>query len=84
MKDSPKCEHGVEREFDACFQCRIAGLEAEVERLRAALRDADTCVVCEAALVPYDGPLHCEDCIVTDDHYYAWQERRSTSAKNEP
>lgn len=58
-------------------------LRAENERLRAALRDHDSCVVCEAALVPYDGPLHCEDCIVEDEHYYAWQDRRSALSESE-
>ncbi len=57
-------------------------VNAEVERLRAALRDWESCVVCEALLIPHDGPMHCEDCIVDDEHYYAWQERRgATSAK---
>lgn len=44
-----KCEHGLELMFDACFQCRIAGLEAEVARLRDFLLDCmgyRTCAWC--------------------------------------
>lgn len=62
----------------------VERLRAENERLRAAVRDYDTCVVCEASLVPHDGPMHCEDCIVTDDHYYAWQARRGGSPSSSP
>lgn len=67
-------------ETQSRYGAEMTRLRAEVARLRAALRDHDTCVVCEASLVPHDGPLHCEDCIVTDDHYYAWQDRRSALA----
>jgi hypothetical protein len=35
--------------------------------------DPNECVVCKAQLLPPSEPPHCDDCIVTDEHYCAWE-----------
>jgi hypothetical protein len=41
----------------------------EVERLTALIDKSVTCVVCSATLCESETPPHCEDCILTEEHY---------------
>jgi hypothetical protein len=64
--------HGCQcmKVFERTFRpTRCLELLEEVERLTALIDKSQTCVVCEATLCEPETPPHCEDCILTEEHY---------------
>lgn len=51
----------------------------ELQSLRAEKIRAITCVVCGAELLPEPFIPHCTDCVLSDEHDYAPEERDANS-----
>lgn len=61
-------------QFVAPWRSATRAMFAERDALRERLAKFETCIVCEAFLLPPDIPPHCEDsCIVEEEHEAEWE-----------
>jgi hypothetical protein len=69
-------------ERDRIAQSEIAQRDERIDALEGALDARDTCVVCQATLLPErPAPPHCVDCHPTDDDEIDYEERQQRLAE---
>lgn len=66
---------GINDRLDLSAEALVAKLEEATERL-AAYEFYNTCAHCSCEFSAPEEPVHCEDCQVEEDEYFAWQEAR--------
>jgi hypothetical protein len=74
--------NGAWAERDRIAQSEIAQRDERIDALEGALDARDTCVVCQATLLPErPAPPHCVDCHPTDDDEIDYEERQQRLAE---